>query len=90
LKPVGERKAYEVFLTMSACDIEVDESKSLFRFSEIDGLRRVAGSHEEFLKKWGRLPKQVTSAIHLKCIEANPTWGFMWSSNSGDDDDTGE
>lgn len=79
-KPIGERWAFDVYLTMTECDI-LDPAKTedapLFKFSEVNGLRRVAGSFEEFYKKFGALPDGIKIAIHDVCLECNPTWaGF--------------
>jgi hypothetical protein len=87
LKPAGARRAYEVYLTLSACDILDAEENPLFKFSELNSVRRVAGGFEKFEARWGLLPNSLAIAIHEKCIEANPDWGFQWLS---DEDAEGE
>jgi len=84
LKPVGERKSYEVYMTMTECDIEGEDGTAYFKFSEINGARHIAGSFEKFQKRWGELPPALAKAIHNKCIEANPTWGPRPSADNGD------
>ncbi len=83
LKPVALRQAYEVYLTMASCDIIDEDNTPLFKFSEVNGARKVAGDFSTFQKKWGRLPSSVCDAIYLKCLDSNPEWGF----NFGDDDE---
>lgn len=78
-KTGSERRAYEVYLTLSSCDILDENDKPLFRFSDINGLRRVAGKWENFQKVWGKLPKSISTAIHVKCVETNPDWGLTWA-----------
>jgi len=77
-KTVAERRTKEVHLTMSACDILGEDGKPLFAFAEVDGKRRLTGTFSDFKKKWGLLPKPITVALHDRCIEANPDWGFRW------------
>ena len=84
----ARRRAFEVYLTMTACDILNENGKPLFNFAEMDGVKKFAGSYEAFLKKWGKLPLPVADAIHEKCIEVNPDWSFFASlRNNADEED---
>lgn len=89
-RPDMERRAYEIYLTMTACDIVSEDDTPLFKFSELNDTRKVAGSFDKFLDKCGDLPTSITRALHLKCIEATPEWAFYWASRqapAGDDDE---
>ena len=77
-KTGSERRAYEVFLTLSSIDIADENNRPLFKFSDINGLRKVAGKWENFQKLWGRLPKAVSTAVHAECVNTNPDWGLAW------------
>jgi hypothetical protein len=77
-KPVGERWAYDIWLTLTDCDIEAQDEKGatgpMFKFSEINGVRKVAGAFEPFYKRFNTLPDALREAIHDACLECNPTW----------------
>ena len=88
MKPERERRAYDVFLTMSSCDIQMAEGKLLFRFSEMDGQKRVPGSFEDFKTKWGKLPTSLALAIHLQCLKVNQDWISDYTSRAEEDDDS--
>ena len=77
-KTLNEIRAYEVYLTLADCDIVEVQEKKLFKFENVNGLRKLRDSFPEFQKKWGRLPKPITMAIHHKCLDANPDWDFRW------------
>jgi len=84
-----ERVATEIFLTLTACNIEVPaikqgeyvtdkegnvKSKPLFKFSEVNGRRKLIGTIREFRTKLDTLPSQWVDEIHEKCIITNPYW----------------
>jgi hypothetical protein len=73
-QPLLLRYAYEVYLTMTATDILNSDGSPLFKFADSDGTKKVAGSFDNFLKKWGRLPTSLAIAIHDGCLQANPDW----------------
>lgn len=76
-KPVGERWAYDIYLTMSDCDIMVEADgvqKPMFAFVELNGVRKIAGNFEKFYKAFNALPDGLREAIHDACLEVNPTW----------------
>lgn len=56
----------EVFLTMTACNIQDDKGEQLFKFPLVE---------KDFIKAWNRLPVSVATEIHSKVLEANPIWG---------------
>ncbi len=73
-KPLGERWAFDVYLTLTSCDIFDRDDTPLFTFiSTSDGMT-VVGTFPEFLKAWGKLPTPVANALHARCYEANPDW----------------
>lgn len=89
-RPIGERWAYDVYLTMTECDIQVQgtdgEPKPMFHFAEVDGRRRIPGVFDNFYKKFNTLPDALRAAIHDSCLECNPTW----AGATGDTDEGNE
>lgn len=63
----------EVFLTMTACNIEGEDGEPLFKFPLVE---------KQFIKAWNLLPVQVANEIHSKVLEMNP----IWSGDSGEED----
>ena len=86
-QPIAERRAYEVWLTLSNIDLILRDNKPLCTFETKDGVSKVKESFGHFNVRWGQVDKPLASAIHSECLEANPDWGFSWLS---DEDTEGE
>jgi hypothetical protein len=71
-----ERLRMQVYLTMSACDLEDEEGKALFEFKEVDGVNRLAGTESKFAKAWGAFPGELADEFEQKMLDANPQWDF--------------
>jgi hypothetical protein len=68
LTPFGKRMAVDVFLTMTACNVEGADGRRLFSGKE--------RTFEEFLFKWGQLWPEWAESIYNACLKVNPTWGL--------------
>ena len=75
--PFGRRMAIDVWLTMTACNIEKQNGDPLFTFQDLNSHRKITDKTlDEFLKKWGQLAPEWAEAIYDKCLLVNPSWGF--------------
>lgn len=81
----SRRKAIDVFLTLSSCNITDANDQPVFAFRNGKLLDKTL---EEFLSKWGKLWPEWGDAIWLKCIETNPTWGFAPQEEEAEPDDS--
>lgn len=72
---LSELYAYEIYLTLAECDIEVEKpdgsTRKLFRFRN----NKLAMSFDQFVEALGYLPDEIVRWIHDKVIETNPQWG---------------
>jgi len=59
----------EVFLTLAACNIETEDGKPLFVFSN-----ERLDDEGKFKNAWNQLPPMVASEIHEKVLESNVVW----------------
>jgi len=59
----------EVFLTLAACNIEAEDGKPLFTFSN-----ERLDDEGKFKNAWNQLPPMVASEIHEKVLESNVVW----------------
>jgi len=59
----------EVFLTLAACNIETEDGKPLFAFSN-----ERLDDEGKFKNAWNQLPPMVASEIHEKVLESNVVW----------------
>ena len=59
----------EVFLTLAACNIETEDGKPLFTFSN-----ECLDDEVKFRNAWNQLPPMVASEIHEKVLESNVVW----------------
>jgi len=84
--PYSRRMATDVWLTMTACNIEKQNGEPLFTFHDLNGTKKITDkTMDEFLKKWGQLAPAWAEAIYEKCLLVNPTWGF---GTADEDEDT--
>jgi hypothetical protein len=60
----------ETMLTMTACNILAENGKSLFKFKN----DKINMTDQDFADAWGILELSITSEIHSKVLEVNPTW----------------
>jgi len=81
----SRRKAIDVFLTMSSCNITDANDQPIFAFGNGKLLDKTL---EEFITKWGKLWPEWGGALWLKCIETNPTWGFTPQEEEAEPDDS--
>jgi hypothetical protein len=79
LTPFGKRMAVDVYLTLTACNIEDETGQPL-----INGKEK---TFEAFLAKWGRLWPEWTETIYGACLKVNPTWGFGIPDDENEDED---
>lgn len=66
----------EAMLTLTACNIEDEDGKPLFKFRESKNGQSYLGMTDlEFREAWNKLPVDVAEEIHSKVTEVNISWG---------------
>lgn len=70
----GERRAYEVWLTLCSLDLNLSDGKPLCTFSNSGIAPRVKESFGQFKDRWGQMPSSLARAIHDECMITNPDW----------------
>jgi hypothetical protein len=80
----GEIRRFEVYLTMTDCNIEAEDDAGKLTpwFSFINGRLTDQASFE---RAYNQLPEEVADQIHTKVVEVNPQW-----KNRQDEEDLGE
>ena len=87
LTPFAKRMAVDVWLTMTACNVEGPDGRKLFAFTQLNGsAKMIAKTLEDFLAVWGRLWPEWCEAIYEKCLVANPSWGFGTDDENEDEE----
>lgn len=66
-----ETRAYDIWLTMRECNLTKNK-KPIFTFKD----KRANGSFADFLKAWRTIDPNVTEALYVECLRANPHWNY--------------
>lgn len=69
-----ELKRERVFVTLSGCDIEDEETgQPIFQFKETKSYGdELAMTPKQFYRVWGALPPAITDEIYALCLAVNP------------------
>jgi len=74
----GEVRAWEAYYTLTdAGNFFLEGESELFQFVNSGPYQKVAGGYEEFSRRWGTLPPEVTLAISRSIYSVNPSWDWL-------------
>lgn len=69
------RQSLDLFLTMTACNIQSEDGKPLFQFGDNKRGKRAVDSQSEFDKKLCLLDPTWVDEMYDRCLFVNPDWG---------------